>query len=394
MTSESIRDKILNSLIELKNKKDNTIIPILSKSLVFEASKYSSTKENIWHVFINDNKIKKTSEYLFSYKCLTCNKLNTCASTQFLRKIRQAKPQCFQCNNINLNQRRIKSDPPHLAEDLTSSGSITDYNPRPKTKVEKLENTYHEKYNNSKKEFELYPDQYKNSYLLSHLSIDDYNRIKPNIISFGNGKFTDIDNYEYWPIFKINNQMKFSYVIYDNINDMIFKADQPVMKCDNCEKSWRCKKLETFKTCLKILCADCKLCNRTFKIRPIKNINNDIIMYQSKLELKFIEWCASKNVIIKNGPNIEYIFNKKSRKYRVDFQINNILIEMKDFHIWHKNQVESGMWDEKLKAANKYIIENNLKKYYFITPNNWNQKIKELENDVINNYTSEELNKI
>jgi hypothetical protein len=363
MTSEPIRNRILYSLKELRNKNDNSIIPIVKKELKFESSKYSSTKENIWHVFINDNKIKKTSEYLFSYECLSCNKLNTCASTQFLRKIRQAKSQCFQCNNIVLNE--------------------TEYDRTQKTKIKKEEKTYREKKEESQIEFETYPDQYKNSYLLSHLSVEDYTRIKPNIISFGNGKFKEINNYEYWPIFKVNNQMKFSYVIYNKINDIIFKADQPIMKCDNCENTWRCNSLETFKNSHKILCPDCKLCNRTFKIRPIKNINNEVIIYQSKLELKFIEWCASENFIVINGPNIDYIFHEKNHKYRVDFKINDILIEIKDFHIWHRNQVESGIWDEKIKAVNKYILDNNLKKYYFITPNNWNQMIKELKNELV-----------
>jgi hypothetical protein len=112
----------------------------------------------------------------------------------------------------------------------------------------------------------------------------------------------------------------------------------------------------------------------------MKNINNEIIMYQSKLELKFIEWCVSNNIIVKNGPNIDYVFNDKQHKYRVDFEIDGFLIEIKDFHIWHRNQVESGKWDEKVNAANKFINDHKeYKKYYFITPNNWNQKLKELE---------------
>ena len=361
MSNDTIRNKILSSLIELKNKNNNSIIPIITKELKFESGKYSSIKQNIWHVIINDIKVKKTSEYIFTYRCGSCEKINNCASTQFLRKIRQGKPQCFQCNNINLN--------------------IVNY--PPKIKVEKNINTYNDLYENSKKEFETYPDQYRNSYLLSHLSIDDYNRIKPNIISFGNGKNMDMNNYEYWPIYKVNNQMKFSYVMYDKINDIIFKAHQPIIKCDNCEKTWRCKSIETFKNCYKLLCPDCKLCNRTFKIRPIKNINNQIIMYQSKLELKFIDWCASNNIIVTNGPNIEYTYNDKQRKYRVDFQIDDILIEIKDFHIWHKNQVESGLWEEKINAVNKYIIDKKLKKYYFITPNNWTQMVNELTNEMV-----------
>ncbi len=210
-------------------------------------------------------------------------------------------------------------------------------------------------YEESQNEFEKYPDQYKNSYLLSHLTGEDYDRIKPNIISFGNGSYLDIDNYDFWSIYKVNNQMRFSSVMYDKKNDCIFKANQPILTCDNCHRDWRSKSIEQFKNCYKILCQECKLCNRTFKIRPVKNINNDILVYQSKLELKFIQWCATNNFVVSNGPYIEYFFNEKSRIYRVDFQISDILIEIKDFHIWHKNQVASGQWQAKENAVKKYI---------------------------------------
>ena len=326
-----MREQILDSIIEVRDKKTNINVPIISKEL-----------KNIWHLFINDIKIKKTAEYLIKYKCLFCNQINIVGTTQFLRKIRQCKTQCYQCNIIKPNK-------------IEEKISLIDF------------------YQNSIKEFESYPDQYTNSYFLSHLTNDDYLRIKKNIISFGNGKYSNVDDYEYWSIYKVNNQMKFSSVLYDKNNNIIFKADQPIVKCDNCEKNWRCKSLESFKNCYKILCPDCKLCNRTFKIRPIKNNNNDIVIYQSKLELKFINWCNSNNIIVKNGPNIDYKFNDKNRKYRVDFQINDILIEIKDFHIWHKNQVESGLWKAKEDAL------NGTGKYFFITPNNWNQMLTELK---------------
>ena len=330
-----MREQILESIIELKNKKTNDIIPIIKKELKFENG-------GIWHVFINDSKLMKTSEYTISYKCLSCEKINSVGTTQFLRKIRQCKAQCYQCNIIKLNS-------------LPSSKSLKEY------------------YEESKIEFESYPDQYINSYQLSHLDMDDYNRLKPKIMSLGNGKYNNMDNYEFWPIYKVGNQMKFSSIMYDKIDDIIFKAHQPIVKCDNCEKQWRCKSLESLKKHYKLLCPDCKVCNKTFKLRPVKNINNKIIMYQSKLELKFINWCNSNNIIVNNGPVVDYLFNGKNHKYRIDFQIDDLLIEIKDFHIWHKNQVESGKWAAKLSAVES-------KKYYFITPNNWNQMISELKN--------------
>jgi len=360
-----MREEILNTIIEIKEKKTQSNIPILKKELLFESSKYSSIKNNIWHVLINDIKMKKTSDYLILYSCLSCKQMNTVSTTQFLRKIRQCKPNCFQCQLTNHNQ--------CINHNQKNSN-------KEKTK-DKL--SYQELYQESLKEFELYPEDYKNSYRLSHLLTEDYQRIKPNIISFENGKYINIQDYEYWSIYKVNNQMKFSSVLYDPKDNRLFKDNQPIMKCDHCEKHWRCKSLKVFKNCYKILCTDCKLCNKTFKIRTIRNLNHELIMYQSKLELKFIQWCENEGIIVNNGPNIEYTFLNKKHKYRVDFQImNTILIEIKDFHIWHKNQVASGLWETKVDATQKYIKNNGLKKYFFITPNNWNQMLTELSNEI------------
>jgi hypothetical protein len=346
--SVNVRENILNSIISIQDKKTNESIPILNKELIFEKSMYSSTNEKIWHVMINNNILRKNTDIIITYICCHCNMVNIVGTTQFLRKIRQKKVHCIQCINSN------------------------------KPNVEQDNIVFHEK---SVEEFEKCNDVYKNSYLLSHLTEEDYERIRNRIISLGNGKYTDFENYEYWSIYHVNNQMRFSSVMYDKKNKCIFKANQPIIKCDNCTKSWRAKSLEGFKNDYKLLCNECKLCNRTFKIRPIKNTINETITYQSKLEKKFVDWCNARDYLVKNGPYIPYFFNGKSKIYRVDYQIADIIIEIKDFHIWHKNQIESGLWQTKLDAVNTYILENEnkcIKKYMFITPNNWKQMIREI----------------
>ena len=353
-----MREEILNSIVGLMKKSSNEPIEIVNKKLVFEASKYSSTNEAIWHVFINDIKLKKTSDFLISYECLTCKKTNTVSTTQFLRKIRKCKNNCFQCQLQILN-----STPDH---NMCKN-------------VNNIPLSIKEIHENSIIEFESYSEEYRNAYFLRHLNNDDYERIKPKIISLCNGKYTNLQYIDYWSIYKVNNQMLFSTVLYDKKNDIIFKANQPILKCDNCENEWRAKSLEGFKNCYKILCANCKLCNRTFKIRPAKNIINETIIFQSKLEKKFIDWCHDNDILCRNGPNIDYKFKDKNRKYRVDFQIDKILIEIKDFHVWHKTQIENGMWKEKMIAIENTIqINDNYNKYLLITPQNWNDNIKNI----------------
>ena len=84
------------------------------------------------------------------------------------------------------------------------------------------------------------------------------------------------------------------------------------------------------------------------------------IKYQSNPEYRFINWCEENDILIKNGPRISYIFNSKLSTYVVDFELPeyNKLIEIKDNHIWHKLQVESGKWGKKELAANNWCKDH------------------------------------
>jgi hypothetical protein len=379
-----MRDNILKSVTEFIDKNTNNNIEIKNKELVFESSKYSSTKENIWHVIINDIKLKKTSEYTIGYNCIHCNSKNYISTTSFLRKIRKNNDLCSQC--IITNSQCIITNSQCRITKLNSDeminlkkNNLQLKNNKPNINLkEKL--SYEEIHKLSINEFNNQHEIFKNSYLLSHLTEEDYERIKSKIKSYSNGSLNKINDYEFWSVYKVNNQMKYSSVLYDTINKIIFKANQPIIKCDNCSNEWRAKSLDKLKNCYKILCPNCSLCNKIFKIRSTKNILNENILYQSKLEMKFIKWCESLNIVVNNGPNINYNFENKDRIYKVDFMISNILIEIKDNHIWHKNELKTGKFDAKRSAAEKYIIDNKLNKYYLISPNNWNQMTKEIEN--------------
>ena len=85
-------------------------------------------------------------------------------------------------------------------------------------------------------------------------------------------------------------------------------------------------------------------------------------MYQSKFELKFIRYCNEHKIDITNGPKVAYRMNNKNCTYKVDFAIPKIktLIEIKDNHIWHREQVTSGKWGEKIKGVDNYIITSSM----------------------------------
>jgi hypothetical protein len=359
------RQKIVDSIIEIYDENHN-LFEIKSIKLEFSCNKYSSKKNSIYHITLNDNALSKKSKYLIKYKCITCDNVHLVRVTQFLRKLNKCSYRCNLCCNKDEVKRQEHRD-------FFKNPQEKVIEQKPKTLIEIKEESI--------KLFKEYDDDFQDIYFKTHLTESDYKRISRCLISLENGKHIVGENLEFWPIFKTNNQMLFSSVFYDRQNDMIIRANQPILKCENCENVWRAKLLERFKNCYKILCNDCTLCNNTFKIRRTKNNINELIMYQSKLELKFIKWCNNTNITITNGPKIPYQFGKL-RSYRVDFRINDILIEIKDNHIWHKQQVESGQWKAKEDAVYEEIKKGSYKDYYLITPHNWMYYINKIKETI------------
>jgi hypothetical protein len=363
------RLKILKNIEKITD--DNNInIDITNLKLELSSHKYSSKKNEIWHMILDGKNISRKNKYYFTYKCVSCDAKHIISTTPMIRKIIKCSLRCSMC----VNEDEIKR----------AKQTQTWNNKRENCSLIKNEPIYKnifDKRDNSINEFNLMDDEYKNKYFAFHLTNEDYTRISKNIISFQNGKFTDLENIEYWPIYNSTNQMNFTHVMYHKKENIIFKPHQPILKCDNCEYNWRAKSIEKFKNDIKIMCKECVCVNKTFIIRKYKNIIKETIMYQSKLELKFIDWCNNNGIIIRNGPKVSYFFNNKERTYKIDFQINKTLIEIKDNHIWHMNDLKSGKWAAKENAAKELIQKGIYNEYKMITPKNW---VKELNNLKIN----------
>ena len=159
----------------------------------------------------------------------------------------------------------------------------------------------------------------------------------------------------------MNNQSKYSqYIIIDNIKVHLSNIQY---KCENCCNVFNTTRRPKKKiNNLKIMCSKCPFCNKTFKIRNYVTKFGDIITYQSKLEHNFILMCEKLNIKILNGFTIDYIFKNKNHKYRIDFFLpeHKLLVELKSNHIWHRTQLNSGVWFVKQTTAEKYSSENNL----------------------------------
>jgi hypothetical protein len=353
-----IIDNIINITL------NNINIEISSLDLEYSLNKYSAKKNNIWHIIFNNKHLSKKDKFIITYKCITCSSIHSIGTTQFIRKINKCSINCYFCRNKNEEKRNYHSDfmKNNFKEKIAENKLIKEnINIKDPINIRDI----------SINLFNEYDNDFKENYFKFHLTDLDYQRISKNIISFHNTNLSDVNNYEYWSIIKINNQMNFTSMVYDKINNILFKAHQPILKCDNCSLHWRAKSLEKFKNSIKILCKDCSLVNNTFKLRVYHNCNNEQILYESKLELKFIKWCNDNKIIVYNGPKIPYIFENIERSYRIDFRINNNLIEIKDNHIWHKNDIKSGKWTAKELAVNNLLQNEEYKNYFFINPFNW-----------------------
>jgi hypothetical protein len=372
------RLKILNNIVEIT--KDNIPIEIKSIKLEFSCNKYSSKKNSIYHITLNDRHLSKRDALNIKYKCITCDAVHIVGTTQFLRKINKCSYRCGLCVN--------KDDVKKLNHSYYLS-SLDNKDTRNVQRVPLLPLSLKEQKEESDRLFEEYDDDFKDTYYSYHLTNEDYKRISKNIIGLQNGKYK-IEDLEYWAVFKTNNQMLFSSVFYDYANNLVIKANQPILRCDNCNNDWRAKTLEKYKNSHKILCSSCTLCNKTYKIRTTKNCINDIILYQSKLELNFINWCNNNSIIVKNGPVISYVFQGIERKYKVDFMIKDLLIEIKDNHIWYRNDIKTGKNEAKINAVKEAIQNGDYKEYYLITPDIWVNTLKIIKQQQIKS----NLNKI
>lgn len=372
------RESILENVLVIRDENDN-IIENPNFHLYYSVNKYSSKKNSIWHVDLNGKHLSKKDKYHFEIKCVSCpNKLNI-ATTQFLRKINKCTMRCSLCRNLcplTIEKQKEFMIGNHYASNTLKKNLSLPVN---------TSKCFEEKIRTSEEEFMKLDDDFKDNYFRYHLTKEDYNRILPRIQSFQNGKMSDIANYEYIPVYEVKNQMKFSSFLFHRKENSLFKAHQPILKCDVCCHDWRAKSIEKFKNDVRVTCKTCSFTNKVFCLRNTKNCIQENILYQSKLELKFIRWCNINNIVVRNGPTLDYCFGNALKKYRVDFEIDSMLIEIKDNHIWHSNDLKSGKASAKENALMKLIQDGKYTNFFMITPKKWLcylETIKQLLNKI------------
>lgn len=368
---------ILSNIIKIYNKETDKIFYEKENNNI-DFIKYKHKNSNtkaIYKLKVNDTIINKNNPFMIVYNCIICNKQNIFRLNNIVRKVNRNIIRCHHCANSCPN--KINKQKITLFDTLNNKNDKDFTNNEQSINIDK-EQQY---IDSSNTEFNEEDTDFHDMYFSKHLTYKDFDRIKDKIISFQNDKFTDLHNFIYISNAKIGNGTKYNPRLYDIKRKVFEKPIYIKFKCENCNTNFIHRDLYIVKNKYKILCKYCSFCNNTFKIRTFHNILNEKITYQSKLELNFIKKMNDLNILIHNGPKLNYSYNSKNRKYIVDFYIPciNTLIELKDDHCWHLEQIKNGIWKAKMDKVNELLINNMYENYLLIYPKNLMKNI-----DIIN----------
>jgi len=356
------RQRIINNITKITDNHGNKIqLANSGIQIEFNDNKYSAKKLAVWNIYLNGKRIKKSDNYIFEYTCVSCHSRQLLSPIALIRKVNKCATTCIECMRH-----------PVLGQ-------------TPKTL------SYVEKRDAAIKEFNALDDDYKSVYFQNHLTPEEYLRISSNIVGFQNGKITDFENIEYWPIYNSTTQLSFTHIMYNTQTQTVFKPHQPIMECTNCNKHWRAKTLEKFKNCHKIYCPQCSNTRNTeLRYLTTRNINNSQIVYSTMHQKKFAEWCNNNGILVNNGPIINYEFAGQVKTYRIGFLVGNILIDTKD-NIWERDEKPSARWQAKETATRSLIADGCYDEYIIITPKTWITNIKYLKHKINQKHTNTQM---
>jgi hypothetical protein len=321
----------------------NTELNIDDVTISSVMNKYSNTGIPVWRFFNNGVPITRNNKYKAETKCFNCGKSSISALNNIGRKLNKNIRKCVHCTNSDIE--RISKQKQSL---IDGSVSREEKNVDIPTFIKDNERNF---YN--------FDSDYTDNYFKRHLTSEEFERIRGYMIDYQNGT-KNINDITYCPIVKVSNQTIFCPKFYDKVTNTLEKCIYIKYKCQNCSLEFINRDLNIQKNKWKIICQECNLTNNLFKIRTYKNCSGDTILYQSKFELKFIRFCNDHKIVVKNGPKISYVWNGRPHTYRIDFYIPKLklLVEIKDNHCWHKDNISSGKWASKLNGVNDFTNDS------------------------------------
>lgn len=325
------------------------------------SSKFSNTKIPIYKLVIDSTPISRNNNLIVTYTCLNCSTNQEITLNLFTRKINKGSTYCGLCKNQGDEKRAQHATfmRENFGRIAAGEYAVAAQPKKGRTLAEHLEM--------SAADWTADEPEFKEAYELRHLSADEFAAIRPKITGVNNKKLVDLSKWEYIPNYRVFNQSRYTPMLINRADGLVEKPLYVSFACDNCGVEHVHRDLEIVKNKMKVLCRDCTLTNRTFRLRRTELADGTSIMWQSVPERRFIDWCQANGIKVKNGPRLR--IGGGLHEYRVDFELPELsmLIEIKDNHCWHKQQVLTGKHAAKEAAANEWCTTNNYE-YKIIFP--------------------------
>ena len=344
-------DLQFKTIKSIREKTTGKGIALSSCSIEKLVAKYSNTKDPIAKMVIDKKPISRNNSYLVEFTCQNCNTIREITLNLFMRRVSKNTTKCFCC--MNADKEKCAKQSEFMKENMYKIIE-GEYVRNPKVSHKTM--TQHLEY--SKSEWEKEDVEFTNNYNLIHLSEEEFTNILPKIKGVGNSKLVNLEGWSYFAYYRVFNQTRYTPMLVNTTTNVVEKPQYVTFECENCGNLFTHRDLEIVKNKLKIYCQGCSLTNRTFRLRSHTMKNGNKILWQSIPEKRFIDWCEDHSIEIKNGPIIQYKFQDKMHGYRVDFELPSFkkLIEIKDNHCWHKQQLASGKFGAKEEAAKEWCI--------------------------------------
>ena len=331
-----------NGIIKVFDKFGNEI-PFTKKEVKMYKARHSSTGRECRCLFLDDIPLVnlRDKKYHVLFRC-ECGNISTIHLSKYLEK---NKLTCTKCRE---NEEKIAWHKKYF--EMRRNGLERGHRNTSHTRV--------------KYDFDGETEEYKKQYFENNLTEKEFNFIKNKLYSVEGVKIEGkkISFIPHEPCF---NAKKYTQAILIDGEKHRFKDIN--LKCDCCGKVYHItRQLKEKINNGYFLCKNCAFVNLSFSVKKY----SENLTYQSLEEFDFIERCLKNDIKIKDAEGIHYYFNGRLRVYYPDFLLpeENKLIEIKDNHVWHRKQVESGKWGAKEKAALKYCEERGLT-YYLLFPN-------------------------